>query len=78
MEALGDHFLTRNAKLEWWTPGRKTVVLHATLPGGFEIVVSAHADRAEKHDPEAGKEVCLRKLRDRVKEYESAKGQLRE
>lgn len=49
--------------------GQKTHVLCATLPSGYEIVVSAACVDPDDYDARIGHDICMERLRDRISEY---------
>jgi len=53
---------------ETWTTtmGDKTTVVRAMLRNGFEIVESSACVSAENYDENMGREICLRKIKDKV------------
>lgn len=53
---------------ETWTTtmGDKTTVVRAMLRNGFEIVESSACVSAENYDENIGREICLRKIKDKV------------
>ena len=54
--------------LETWTEtiGEKTTVVRAVLRNGFEIVESSSCVSPENYDEAMGRDICLKKIRDKV------------
>lgn len=52
--------------------GKKTTVVHATLPNTFEVVASAACNSPAEYDHEVGKQVAMKRLRDKVWELAGA------
>jgi hypothetical protein len=52
--------------LEFHRMGDKTTVCVATLPNGFEVVVSAAPVDVADYDDEMGRELCEERLKERV------------
>lgn len=54
--------------LETWTKtmGDKCTVVRAMLRNGFEIVESSACVSAENYDENLGREICLKKIKDKV------------
>jgi hypothetical protein len=50
--------------------GNKTTVMCLTLPNGFEIVASSSCVDANNYDHELGKEMCLRRVEEKIWELE--------
>lgn len=46
--------------------GKKTTVVHLTLPNGFEIVESAACLDPNSYDEEIGEKVALERIRDKL------------
>lgn len=57
-----------NFILETWTQtlGDKCTVVRAMLRNGFEIVESSACVSAENYDEKLGREICLKKIKDKV------------
>ena len=62
-EAMVEDFIA-----ETWTTtlGDKTTVVRALLRNGFEIVEASSCVSAENYDEDMGREICLRKIKDKV------------
>jgi len=58
----------KNTDTEYIEAGEKTIILHATLPNGFEVVTSASCVDPDDYDADIGQRICLDRLRDRVYE----------
>lgn len=52
--------------VETTTMGGKTTVVRAVLRNGFEIVESSACVSAENYDEALGREICLKKIKDKV------------
>lgn len=54
--------------LETWTEtqGNKTTVVRALLRNGFEIVESSSCVSPENYDEDMGRDICLKKIREKV------------
>lgn len=50
--------------------GAKTTVVSATLPNGFVIVQSSSCVDPENYDHKLGKEICLKRIKDKIWEFE--------
>jgi len=59
-----------SAKIEDVKLGEKTTVVSATLANGFVIVQSSSCVDPENYDHELGKEICLKRIGDKVWELE--------
>lgn len=58
------------SKIEDLKIGEKTTVVHATLPSGFIIVESSSCVDPDNYDHEIGKEICMKRIEDKVWELE--------
>lgn len=54
--------------LETWTQtaGEKTTIVRAKLRNGFEIVEASSCVSKENYDEEMGRDICMRKIKDKV------------
>lgn len=54
--------------LETWTQtaGNKTTIVRAMLRNGFELVEASSCVSPENYDEKMGRDICMRKIRDRV------------
>ena len=57
-----------NFILETWTQtaGEKTTIVRAMLRNGFELVEASSCVSPENYDEKMGREICMKKIRDRV------------
>lgn len=57
-----------NFILETWTQtaGDKTTIVRALLRNGFELVEASSCVSPENYDEKMGRDICMRKIRDRV------------
>lgn len=46
--------------------GSKTTVVHATLPNGFIIVESSSCVDPANYDHDLGKQICMKRIEDKV------------
>jgi len=56
--------------IQFQTMGLKTTVVTLTLPNGFEITESAACVNPTDYDVQIGKEICLRRIKDKIWELE--------
>jgi len=56
--------------IQFQTMGVKTTVVTLTLPNGFEITESAACVNPTDYDVQIGKEICLRRIKDKIWELE--------
>lgn len=63
--------MVNNFILEEWTTtlGKKTTVVRAMLKNGFEIVESSACVDAENYSEEMGREICMKKIEDKIWSY---------
>ena len=54
--------------LETWTQtaGKKTTIVRAMLKNGYEIVEASSCVSPENYDEAMGREICMKKIRDKV------------
>ena len=57
--------------------GKKTTVVHVTLPNGFEFVESSACVDPANYDHEIGVKVCLKRIEDRIWQLEGYRLQCR-
>lgn len=62
--------IIKNSKIEVTKMGRKTTVLLAILPNGFEVVVSSACVNPVDYSENIGREICMGRLEDKVWELE--------
>ena len=57
-----------NFILETWTQtaGEKTTIVRAMLRNGFELVEASSCVSPENYDEKLGREICMKKIKDRV------------
>ena len=55
-----------DSEIEVVKMGRKTTVMHATLPSGFELVVYSACVDPEDYSEDIGKGICMNKLKKQV------------
>lgn len=60
--------IINHSRIMFLAPGRKTVILHCTLPNGFEIVETAHVIDPEGFSEAVGREVCAEKLQQTLRD----------
>jgi len=58
--------IINESEIDWWKMGDKTMVCHATLPNGFEIVTSAACNDPADYDAAVGEKITMRRLKDKV------------
>lgn len=56
----------RESKVQVTKMGKKTTVVHVTLPNGFELVASSSCVRPEDYMENVGKAVCMEKITDDI------------
>jgi hypothetical protein len=54
------------AETELFKMGRKTTVLFAQLPNGFELTVSSSCVDPDDYDPDLGREICESRLETKI------------
>ena len=62
--------LLQSSKVEDVKLGEKTTVVSVTLPNGFVIVQSSSCVDPANYDHELGKQICMKRVEDKVWELE--------
>lgn len=65
--------LIKESKIEVIEAGQKTVILHVTLPNGFELVEAGACVDPADYDVEIGRAVALEKIKGKLWELEGYK-----
>ncbi len=65
------NFILANTLIKVEKYGDKTTILKATLPNGFETVVSASSFSSEGFDMTTGEQLCMTYLENKIWELES-------
>lgn len=61
----------KRSKIDVSTYESRTTVVHVTLPNGFIITETSSSAKERMYNKEIGKEICLEKIRDKIKELYS-------
>jgi len=72
MSELIDKIISES-QIEVAKMGKKTVVVALTLKNGFEIIESASCVDPNNYDENIGKELCLKRIKEKLWELEAYK-----